>query len=90
MWEIFGLVFFGDSQRLVDAPNKTFRLDDINFGYTFNKLGHWANANLRLGFTVQNVFVITGYSGLDPEIGGIDNSMWPRPRTFSLRANLNF
>ena len=29
MWEIFGLVFFGDSQRLVDAPNKTFRLDDI-------------------------------------------------------------
>jgi len=67
-----------------------FRLDDINFGYTFGKLGHWANANLRLGFTVQNVFVITGYSGLDPEIGGIDNSMWPRPRTFSLRANLNF
>ena len=29
MWEIFGLVFFGDSQRLVDAEHKTFRLDDI-------------------------------------------------------------
>ena len=29
MWEIFGLVFFDDSQRLVDAENKTFRLDDI-------------------------------------------------------------
>lgn len=29
MWEIFGLVFFGDSQRLVDAENKTFRLPDI-------------------------------------------------------------
>ena len=29
MWEIFGLVFFGDSQRLVDAPNNTFRLEDI-------------------------------------------------------------
>ncbi|MBP5190253.1 MAG: uracil-DNA glycosylase family protein [Bacteroidales bacterium] len=29
MWEIFGEVFFGDSQRLVDAANKTFRLDDI-------------------------------------------------------------
>ena len=67
-----------------------FRMDDINLGYTFQKLGNWKNANLRLGFTVQNVFVITGYSGLDPEIGGIDNSMWPRPRTFSLRANLNF
>ncbi len=29
MWEIFGLVFYGDSQRLVDAPNKTFCLEDI-------------------------------------------------------------
>ena len=29
MWEIFGLVFYGDSQRLVDAENKTFRLEDI-------------------------------------------------------------
>lgn len=29
MWEIFGLVFLGDSQRLVDAANKTFRLEDI-------------------------------------------------------------
>ena len=29
MWEIFGLVFYGDSQRLVDAPNKTFRMEDI-------------------------------------------------------------
>ena len=29
MWELFGLVFYGDSQRLVDAPNKTFRLEDI-------------------------------------------------------------
>ena len=29
MWEIFGLVFYGDSQRLVDAAGKTFRLEDI-------------------------------------------------------------
>jgi G:T/U-mismatch repair DNA glycosylase len=29
MWQIFGLVFFGDSQRLIDAEHKTFRLDDI-------------------------------------------------------------
>jgi G:T/U-mismatch repair DNA glycosylase len=29
MWEIFGLLFYGDSQRLVDAPNKTFRMEDI-------------------------------------------------------------
>ena len=67
-----------------------FRLDDINLGYTFDTLGNWKNAKLRIGLSVQNVFVITGYSGLDPEIGGIDGSIWPRPRTFSLRANLNF
>ena len=29
MWEIFGLVFFGDSRRLVDAEHKTFRMEDI-------------------------------------------------------------
>ena len=29
MWEIFGLVFFDDSQRLVDAEHKTFRKEDI-------------------------------------------------------------
>lgn len=29
MWEIFGLVFFGNSQRLVDAEHKTFRMEDI-------------------------------------------------------------
>ena len=29
MWEIFGLLFFGDSQRLVDAEHKTFRMEDI-------------------------------------------------------------
>ena len=29
MWEIFGMVFYGDSQRLVDASNKTFRLEEI-------------------------------------------------------------
>ena len=68
-----------------------FRLDDINVGYTFPELGAWKNANLRLALSVQNVFVITGYKGLDPELdGGIDNSIWPRPRTYSLRLNLNF
>lgn len=69
-----------------------FRMDDINLGYTFDKLGSW-KGSLRLAFGVQNVFVITGYSGIDPEIpgeNGIDGSMWPRPRTYSLRLNINF
>ena len=69
-----------------------FRMDDINLGYTFKQIGSW-KGSLRVAFGVQNVFVITNYSGIDPEINnenGIDGSMWPRPRTYSLRLNVNF
>lgn len=69
-----------------------FRLDDINLGYTFRAVGRW-ETDIRIALGVQNVFVITGYSGMDPEViseNGIDNTIWPRPRTFSLRLNVNF
>ena len=69
-----------------------FRLDDINLGYTFGKLGN-SNMKLRVAAGVQNVFVITKYSGLDPEVNsdlGIDGTIWPRPRIYSVRLNLNF
>lgn len=69
-----------------------FRMDDINLGYTFDKIGNW-KGSFRLAFGVQNAFVLTAYSGIDPEIPGvhgIDGSMWPRPRTYSLRLNVNF
>ena len=40
---------------------------------------------------VQNVFIITKYQGLDPEInGGIDNNQYPRPRTILVGVNLDF
>ena len=42
-------------------------------------------------FTVNNVATITGYKGIDPEIfSGIDNNMYPRPRTYILGVKLNF
>ena len=69
-----------------------FRLDDINLGYTFENINK-SGVNLRVAAGVQNVFVITKYSGLDPEVSsdlGIDGTIWPRPRIFSLRLNLNF
>lgn len=69
-----------------------FRLDDINLGYTFNNIAQ-SGVNLRIAAGVQNVFVITKYSGVDPEVtgeAGIDGTIWPRPRIFSLRVNLNF
>ena len=69
-----------------------FRLDDVNLGYTFRSIGSW-ETDIRLALGVQNVFVLTGYSGMDPEVvseNGIDGTIWPRPRTYSLRLNVNF
>jgi iron complex outermembrane receptor protein len=69
-----------------------FRLDDLNLGYTFRSVGK-SGTDIRLAGSVQNVFVLTGYSGMDPEVvseNGIDNTIWPRPRTYSLRLNVNF
>lgn len=73
------------------VQNASFlRMDNINLGYSVGKV--FSNkATLRLNANVQNVFVITKYKGLDPEIGGgIDNNFYPRPRTFVLGANLDF
>lgn len=67
-----------------------FRIDNLSLGYTFSKL--WSNSSsLRLTLGVQNVFTFTSYSGIDPEIySGIDKEVYPRPRVFSVSANLNF
>ena len=69
-----------------------FRLDDINVGYTFDKFAHW-NGKIRVRASVQNVFTITKYSGLDPELtaaDGVDNNLIPRPRLYTVRLNINF
>jgi iron complex outermembrane receptor protein len=67
-----------------------FRMDNITLGYTFNNLMA-AKLNGRIAATVQNAFVITKYTGLDPEVdGGIDNNIYPRPRIFMLSLNFNF
>jgi iron complex outermembrane receptor protein len=64
------------------------RMDNISFGYNVGKIFK-GRANLRVFGTIQNAFVISSYSGIDPEIfGGIDNSIYPRPRTFSVGANI--
>ncbi len=67
-----------------------FRLDNISIGYNFEKIA-MDRLNARISFTVQNAFLITNYEGLDPEIEtGIDNNIYPRPRTYLLGLNLNF
>jgi len=64
------------------------RMDNATIGYNVGKVFS-SKANLRLTGAVQNVFVITKYTGLDPEIpNGIDNNVYPRPRTYTLGLNL--
>ena len=65
-------------------------MDNLSVGYNMGYLSHSKYA-LRLSANVQNVFVITKYKGLDPEVnGGIDNNLYPRPRIISVGANLDF
>ena len=60
------------------------KLDKVTLAYN---ICDWA----RVNFTAQNVFTITNYKGVDPEVGnGIDNNMYPRPRTFLVGASFNF
>ncbi|PIB34801.1 hypothetical protein BFP72_04975 [Reichenbachiella sp. 5M10] len=67
-----------------------FRMDNITLGYTFDRL-MTDKVSGRVSFTVQNAFVITDYTGLDPEVSsGIDNNIYPRPRTYMVGLNLNF
>lgn len=59
------------------------RMDYLNVGRKFDKM--------TIALTVSNVFVVTKYKGLDPEIGGgIDNNFYPRPRMYSLNFTFNF
>jgi iron complex outermembrane receptor protein len=59
-----------------------FKLDNISVGYTFNNVIKY-KTNIRVSGTIQNVFTISKYSGIDPEVdGGIDNNIYPRSRTF--------
>lgn len=69
-----------------------FRLDNINIGYNIGRIFR-DKASLRLSANIQNVFVISKYRGLDPEIAsdsGVDNNIYPRPRIFSIGASLDF
>ncbi len=84
---------FESAQYLSDyyiQDGSFFRMDYISLGYNFEKLIN-ETTSLRLSFTVNNAFIISKYKGLDPEIfGGIDNNVYPRPRTFVLGVNLQF
>ena len=78
------------------------KIQNITLGYDFTNI--WKNSpfsQLRLYFAAQNLFTITGYSGMDPEMGadggysygwaaGIDNGFYPNPRTYMVGVNIKF
>ncbi|MGS2725348.1 SusC/RagA family TonB-linked outer membrane protein [Psychroserpens sp. BH13MA-6] len=75
----------------VYVENASFlKMDNITLGYTFKDLSRYVKS-VRLWAGVQNVFILTEYSGLDPEVfGGIDNTIYPRPRNILIGANIKF
>ncbi|MEA5128222.1 MAG: TonB-dependent receptor [Proteiniphilum sp.] len=72
------------------VENASFlKMDYFQLSYNFGEVVR--GFNLRANATVQNVFTITKYKGIDPEIqGGMDNNFYPNTRNFSIGLNLNF
>lgn len=82
-----------------------FRFQNMTLGYNFQMKDTSGIDKLRLSLTGQNLFIITDYTGLDPELStnpgagdllnnlptaGIDYTSYPRPRVFTLGVNLVF
>lgn len=90
----FNTTRFAEANKESDyyVKNGSFiKLDNLTLGYTFNNfIGN--NATLRIYGAAQNVFIITKYKNIDPEVfnDGLDNSIYPRARMFTLGLNANF
>ena len=77
------------------VKNASFlKCDNITLGYSFNNLfksSGWHGLSGRAYATASNVFTITNYDGLDPEVGdGYDNNLYPRPFSVVVGLSLNF
>ena len=83
---------FQSRQHLSDyyIENASFlKMDNLSLAYNFGKVCKWFSLNAS--FIVQNVFTITKYTGVDPEVpDGMDSSFYPRPRTYSLSLGFEF
>jgi iron complex outermembrane receptor protein len=77
------------------------RLQNLSLGYNFDLSGNTFVKSLRMYANAQNLFVLTSYSGLDPEVNvnkslngvpslGIDYTSFPRPRTLTVGLNVTF
>ncbi len=89
----YGLADASEAQPISDCwvQNASFfKLDNLTVGYSFQKILNM-NISGRVYATAQNIFTITKYDGLDPEIqSGIESNIYPRPFTTILGVSLNF
>ena len=88
-----GFTLLNTSEQMASdyfLENASFlKMDNLTLGYSFQNL-FAAKLSGRISASVQNVFTISKYSGLDPECGAIDSNIWPCPRTYTIGLNLNF
>ena len=88
-----GFTLLNTSEQMASdyfLENASFlKMDNLTLGYSFQNL-FAAKLSGRISASVQNVFTISKYSGLDLECGAIDSNIWPRPRTYTIGLNLNF
>lgn len=77
-----GFTLLNTSEQMASdyfLENASFlKMDNLTLGYSFQNL-FAAKLSGRISASVQNVFTISKYSGLDPECGAIDSNIWPRP-----------
>jgi iron complex outermembrane receptor protein len=72
------------------VKNASFlRMDNLNFGYELGSV-FGKGSRVRLTANIQNVFTITKYQGIDPEVYAIDGNYYPRPRIFVFGVNVGF
>jgi hypothetical protein len=85
---------FQTNQYMSDyyVKNASFlKMDNLGLSYNVGKLSKTGNSTMRISANCQNVFVVSKYKGLDPElVTGIDYNLYPRPRTYTLGLNVGF
>ena len=93
-WVYFSSIWVEDADYV--------KIQNVTLGYDFKKI--WKNcplSQLRLYVSAQNLFTFSGYSGMDPEVGssgytgyswaaGVDNGVYPSPRTYLVGVNIKF
>jgi len=82
-----------DTDRFIE-DGSYLRVKTLQVGYSLNKslLEKASIKNVRIYFNAQNLLTLTGYTGMDPEIGleGIDRGVYPQARTYTLGLDVTF